>query len=390
MIKGIPFPLSKVAVIPAIMLYCIVAAHPEVLSDPGSGEKQEQIEKIESQLSSQKGKLKTVYSREKDLLAGLDALEKDVEEKRRSVEDLKKKIRLAAVETRGLKEKLKETRRASRDAEARLARKLITLYKFARKGYVRLITDVRDMDEFWRRMKYLKAIVKEDRRELARLAQGLSRRQAKVARAKQAVLEKEGMINKERRQLVSLRKDLEKKALRLMKVHGEKEFYETAVRELQLAAKDLRQALSKVEKKEPHRMLQTLNFQDAGGKLPFPLEGKIIRDSTSIPPSRPKLHEGVFIEGASDPSVRAIFPGRVDFSGRLSGYGEIVIINHGSRFFTVSARLRKRNKKEGDVVAAGEVIGQAGNGGPSPGGRLYFEIRRGVKNLDPLKWLKVR
>ena len=64
MIKGIPFPLSKVAVIPALMLYCIVAAHPEVLSDPGSGEKQEQIEKIESQLSSQKGKLRAVYSRE--------------------------------------------------------------------------------------------------------------------------------------------------------------------------------------------------------------------------------------------------------------------------------------------------------------------------------------
>ena len=390
MIKGIPFPLSKVAVIPAIMLYCIVAAHPEVLSDPGSGEKQEQIEKIESQLSSQKGKLRAVYSREKDLLAGLDALEKDVEEKRRSVEDLKRKIRLAAVETRGLKKKLKGTRRASRDAEARLARKLITLYKFARKGYVRLITDVQDMDEFWRRMKYLKAIVKEDRRELARLAQGLSGRQAEVARAKQAVLKKEGMIKKERRQLVSLRKDLEKKALRLMKVHREKEFYETAVTELQLAAKDVRQALFKMEKKEPHRMLQTLSFQDVRGKLPFPLEGKIIRDSKSMAPSRLKLREGIFIEGASDPSVRAIFPGRVDFSGRLSGYGEIVIINHGSRFFTISARLRKRNRKEGDVVTVGEVIGQAGNGGPSPGGRLYFEIRRGVKNLDPLEWLKVR
>ncbi len=390
MIKEIASSLSRISIIPVIVLFCITPAHLEASSHTGSGEKQEQAKKIESQLFSQKGKLNTVYSQEKDLLAELDVLEKDVEEKRRSMAKVKKMIRLAANEVKGLQGKLGETQRASRNAESRLAHKMVNLYKYARKGYVRLVADVRDMDQFRRRVKYLKVIIREDRRELVRLTQDASRQQSEVSQAEKILFQKKEMIDEKKYQLSSLKKGLEKKAIRLMKVHKEKEFYETAVRELQLAAKDLRKTLSKVQEKDPHEMFQTSSFREAKGKLPLPLGGKIFRSSRSPGSSKLSLHEGVFINGSSDPEVRAIFPGRVDFSGKLVGYGEIIILNHGSRFFTISALLRKRDKKEGDVVSGGEVIGVAGGSGSSARGRLYFEIRRGGKNLDPLVWLKTR
>jgi septal ring factor EnvC (AmiA/AmiB activator) len=87
--------------------------------------------------------------------------------------------------------------------------------------------------------------------------------------------------------------------------------------------------------------------------------------------------------------VKAVFPGRVEFSGQMKGYGEMIILNHGSRYFSLSARLSKRSKKEGDMVKAGEVIGFLG---PSDGVNqpmLYFEVRLGESPLDPVKWLKV-
>ncbi len=390
MIKGIASRLSRISIIPVIVLFCITPAHLEAASHTGSGEKQEQVKKIESQLFSQKGKLRTVYSQEKDLLAELDVLEKDVEEKRRSVAKLKKMIRLAANEVKGLKKKLGETQRASRNAESRLAHKMISLYKYARKGYVRLVAEARDMDQFRRRVKYLKVIIREDRRDLVRFAQDASRQQSEVSQAEKVLFRKKEMIDEKKHRLSSFKKELEKKAIRLMKVHKEKEFYETAVRELQLAAKDLRKTLSKVQEKAPYKMFQTSSFRKAKGKLPLPLGGKIIRGSRPPGSSKLNLHEGIFIDGTSDPKVRAVFPGRVDFSGKLAGYGEIIIINHGSRFFTISALLRKRDKKEGNVVSGGEVIGVAGGSGSSARGRLYFEIRRGGKNLDPFVWLKTR
>ena len=97
-----------------------------------------------------------------------------------------------------------------------------------------------------------------------------------------------------------------------------------------------------------------------------------------------KINEG------SDTEVKTIFPGRIDFSGRLKGYGEIVIINHGSRFFSISAQLSKRLKKEGEMVEVGDVIGLVEKNEETSKARLYFEIRKGGKSLDPLSWLKVR
>jgi len=97
----------------------------------------------------------------------------------------------------------------------------------------------------------------------------------------------------------------------------------------------------------------------------------------------------VFIE-SSDTDVKAVFPGRVDFSGQLKGYGEIIIINHGSRYFTISAQLYQRTKEEGDEVDSGEVIGFVSQSGSSKKTRVYFEIRKAGKSLNPLSWLKKR
>jgi septal ring factor EnvC (AmiA/AmiB activator) len=100
-------------------------------------------------------------------------------------------------------------------------------------------------------------------------------------------------------------------------------------------------------------------------------------------------HKGLFIQGALLEEVKSIFAGRVDFSGRLRGYGETVIINHGSRYFTISAYLAERHSKEGDMVKRGDIIGLLGDAGPSEKPQLYFEIRRAGTPLDPLRWVKV-
>jgi septal ring factor EnvC (AmiA/AmiB activator) len=100
------------------------------------------------------------------------------------------------------------------------------------------------------------------------------------------------------------------------------------------------------------------------------------------------LHKSILVECTSHTKVRAVFPGRVDFSGPLKGYGKVVVINHGSRFFTISALLSERKKGKGDLVKAGDVIGLVSGNGSANGGMLYFEIRKAGRNLDPLKWLK--
>jgi septal ring factor EnvC (AmiA/AmiB activator) len=80
----------------------------------------------------------------------------------------------------------------------------------------------------------------------------------------------------------------------------------------------------------------------------------------------------------------------VRFAGWFRGYGRMVIVDHGDRFFTVSGHLDTVRVEAGAAVAPGEPIGTVGDTGSLSGPRLYFEIREGSEAVDPLAWLANR
>lgn len=128
-------------------------------------------------------------------------------------------------------------------------------------------------------------------------------------------------------------------------------------------------------------------FKKMKGSLPWPTRGRITNSfgkkydkATSLY----SFHKGIDIKTGGAELVKAIFPGKVVFSGKLGGYGELVIVDHGDRFFTLVGQLSKRLKKEGDEVQAGEHLGQS-FGASTP---VYFEIRHRHIALNPVPWLE--
>jgi len=232
--------------------------------------------------------------------------------------------------------------------------------------------------------------MREDQEVLEKLAHRKLSQEKKMSDVHQELSQAENRKRQEEDKLSALKKDVEKKVALLVKTHKEKEFYEIAVKELETGAEDLKDTLLDLEKrpgKYGGKMGASL-FAENRGSLPLPLDGKIIRGSEVLGPAAASLRRGVYIEGQGGAEVRSIFPGRVDFSGSVKGYGEMIIINHGSRFFSIAAELNRRMKKRGDQVQAGDVIGLVGSPEESGPARLYFEIRHGRKILDPAKWLK--
>jgi len=349
---------------------------------------QDQIEIIKSNLTREKQKFEKFDSREKDLLSQVSELEQEVVERRSAIEGLKENIRAKKNEIGKIKNKQAQVEQLLHETEIKAANRLIALYKYARNGYLKILANVVDMPQFWQRVVYLKAVSRQDRIELSKLADQCLRYRTVIADLADQIEKKESEEKKEKTRLAALREDLEKTVIRLMRIHKEKEFYETLVKELQLATKDLKQTFTDIEKKTRHQTTWTSRFAESKKNLPFPLEGKVIRGDKLLGSRNLNLNKGVFIEG-SDTEVKAIYPGRVDFSGQLKGYGEIIIINHGSRFFSISAQLSKRLKQEGDVVKSGDVVGLVEKNKTTKKARLYFELTKAEKGLDPLVRLKV-
>ena len=100
------------------------------------------------------------------------------------------------------------------------------------------------------------------------------------------------------------------------------------------------------------------------------------------------VRKGVDIEAPLGEGIQAIEKGRVVYADRFSGYGRMVIVDHGERYYTIYGHLSEIIKKMGDEVRRGEVLGRVGDSDSVEGAKLYFELRKDGRSVDPIPWFK--
>jgi murein DD-endopeptidase MepM/ murein hydrolase activator NlpD len=96
-----------------------------------------------------------------------------------------------------------------------------------------------------------------------------------------------------------------------------------------------------------------------------------------------RLHAGIDIGARIGTPIAAAKAGRVVFSGQQSGYGNVVVIDHGGGFTTLYGHQSRLAASVGDNVSQGQVIGYSGNTGHSTGPHLHFETRYGGTPRNP-------
>ena len=86
-------------------------------------------------------------------------------------------------------------------------------------------------------------------------------------------------------------------------------------------------------------------------------------------------------------SVRAVHEGSVEFAGPFTGYGNLVIVDHGDRSYSLYGHLDSVTVTKGQRIDAQTPLGTSGRN-PSGTPALYFELRIDGAPVDPLQWLK--
>lgn len=101
----------------------------------------------------------------------------------------------------------------------------------------------------------------------------------------------------------------------------------------------------------------------------------------------PGVHRGVDIPVPTGTEVRPMAPGRVRFAGTMSGYGQVVWLDHGGEVLTVYAHLSEIRVSSGEPVDRDRVVGLTGMSGDATGPHLHFEIWRWGRPWDPVPLL---
>lgn len=121
--------------------------------------------------------------------------------------------------------------------------------------------------------------------------------------------------------------------------------------------------------------------------LPYPVRGEVQgRFGTSRPDGG--VWRGIVLRAPEGTPVHVIAAGRVVYANWLTGFGNIMIVDHGAGYLSIYAYNQSLLKRVGDIVHAGDTIATVGATGGQVESGLYFEIRHKGAPVNPLLWLK--
>jgi len=100
------------------------------------------------------------------------------------------------------------------------------------------------------------------------------------------------------------------------------------------------------------------------------------------------MHHGIDFAGKSGSAILAIADGLVTWTGKRSGYGQMIDIDHGNGYVSRYAHNKKLLVKVGTRINKGHKIALMGSTGRSTGPHVHFEILRDGKSINPYSFVK--
>jgi septal ring factor EnvC (AmiA/AmiB activator) len=273
-----------------------------------------------------------------------------------------------------------------------LAARMVELYKVGNGGYLRMLMSVDDLREMGRAYRFVSGLQGLDRRRVAehqRTLADLRKAQAALeARRSQASLAQADVARARdaAARAVTAHEDL------IRRIDERRDLASQLMGELEAARQRLQRTVEDAAHGRPPEAgaVLSLPLRPFKGELEWPVTGTVTggfgrqvnrRFHTSV------VSNGLRIATAASTPVTAIHEGIVAYATTFTGFGKLVIIDHGAVTFSLYGYLADIDVVSGERVAQGQRLGSAGTsleGEPS----LYFELRIDGKPVDPLQWLK--
>ncbi len=287
------------------------------------------------------------------------------------------------------------TIRAGIDRERQsIERTLVTLYKFGRVDFFQVLLQARDVETYASESKHLALLARGQDEVVAGYLASLDELRAaeSALESKQTDLaEMARAANLKRRELET---EARKNATMVQEIRKNRATYERTLKELSESAEELQRLMAKIIRQEWVLPAAWVPLYERKGKLPWPLEGRIITafgfekhpDFNTV-----VMNKGVEISPGKDKAlILSVHPGKVVYADYFQGYGNLLIIDHGMTYYTLYGHCAEFLAAVGDMVRAGQPVAVVGDTGSLKGECLYFEIRYKTKALDPLQWLSRR
>jgi len=362
---------------------------------------EDRLQEVRKQIRKEKGIVEKIREGKAGVLGSLDALGRNIAETRAKLGACRKRNQGLDWQSQHLREELRSLEGQARSLRRTAGERLDAYYRLGRDGMLPLLFSSSTLPRKLRDLEALRRILDRDwtairsydklLAERAVVEQGLALRLSEEKAL-------EGEIHIQERDLLAKRNEKDRLRLRLEK---DENLHRRLLEELGESAEKLEALIRKAARTEeagPRARHPAgggappgAPFVSRKGMLPWPVEGELFRafGTYSDPGAQvPVMNRGIDIRTRPDTPVHAVWEGEVIYADWFRGYGNLVIVDHGQKHYSVLSDLSRLSKGKGEPVEAGEVLGYATEGGTKGGALVHFEIWHRGRPQNPMLWIR--
>lgn len=344
----------------------------------------QRIEKLSANLEKEQKKKTTLQKDLAGVQKQLTRLRAREEEHASNLKSLKKDISVK-------EEAIRKITAASQERRKLVARRLGAIYRGGQTRFLRILFANRSPAEIAEDYHYFKKVVQHDRSLLASFRQEQEALAGELASLESFEEQRKQQIEQLKISRETLKKGRRLKKQLLSKLKRRQGALTVELKTLKEKSARLAALVKKLESAPTSKYTQVFgDFSRQKGRLAWPVKGRI-----KVPFGTGRLaglgtlydSQGVEIAVAGNQAIQAIWGGTVIYANNFRGFGNMIIVDHGDNFYSLYAQASRLQKKVGDSVSTGELLGYPGF---EDADSIYFEIRHHGTPLDPLAWLKPR
>jgi septal ring factor EnvC (AmiA/AmiB activator) len=323
-------------------------------------------------------------SQERSVLADLRRLELEQEIRSVELERARDNVRLANGELAALDAQVASLTSEAEQALPDFQARIVSLYKLGRGSYARLLLSASDLRQLVQAVRLVSALADQDRKRLAEHQQRLKQLSDARAAARARQTELRDLQATAEAARVAADRALAQHAALIRDIDARRDLNAQYSSELLGAQQRLQAVLTGIGGADT----ASLPLTPFKGDLDWPIRGSLRTAFGAAIGGRPPL-SGIEIAAPADDVAHAVHEGTVVYADAFTGFGRLVIIDHGHQTFTLYGNLGDIDVRKGARVDRGSDIGTAGlatDGTPT----LYFELRVDGRAVDPLQWLAKR